>query len=140
MDIKAIRDAIKSELAGIAGLHCYDTIPDSPKSPAAVVVPDDPFIDYQQAMRGGQVEVYFKITLLTSTASTRGGQDVLDAMLSAGAGMTSSVIDALGSQALGEVAAGAFVVTEARDYGQTTIDQTTFWKADLHITLLTSRS
>jgi hypothetical protein len=105
LDVGGIRDGLETRLATITGLRTYDVVPANPQVPAAVVAPDDPFVDYLQAMQGGLVEVRFAIVLLVRMSTDRGWQDALDSYLSAGTGETSSVFDAIrGDKTLGGVA------------------------------------
>lgn len=133
LDIKTIRDGLKTRLETIDGLRCHDTIPGDVVAPAAVVVPDDPFITYHEAMSGGLCFANFKITLLCSDGSKRTGQDLLDEYLSAGTGMSKSVHGAINGDTTldGAINANNLIVSEARDYGVTEISGKQFWKADL---------
>lgn len=133
MDVAAVRDGLKVRLATVDGLRAYDTIPDSIAVPAAVVVPDEPFIDYLVAMQGGSVQLNFRVTLLTSRSSSRSGQDLLDDLLSAGTGETRSVFDAIrADKTLGGVVADT-IPFEAGDYGMTDIEGQQYMKADIRV-------
>lgn len=139
MNVAAIRDALKTRLATVTNLRAYDTIPASDVATiAAVVVPDEPFITYPETIARGQCTLNFKVTLL---ASGERAQDTIDGLLSSGTGQsTSSAVEAIvGDRDLGDTAQTC-VVTEAKDYGITDINGTTFWKADLHVTVTARRA
>lgn len=140
MNIASIRDGLKTRLATVSGLRAFDTIPMEFVPPAAVVVPDDPFIDYHEAFKGGLCLVRFRVTLLASRASERTGQDKLDSLLSAGTGQSSSILDAVdGDRTLGGTVSDC-VVDEAVDYGTTDVAGNSYWKADLRLRILVGRT
>jgi hypothetical protein len=139
-DVAAIRDGVKTRLATITGLRCYDTIPDRDiVVPAAVVQPSA--IRYQEAFKGGLVEARMRITIITSAGTDRVGQDQLDAYLSAGTGMTKSIVDALeGDKTLnGSADSSGIEVEHEIDYGKTVINEITYWKADVDLKVLRER-
>lgn len=79
--LSSLRDGIKTRLATISGLRAYDTWPDQPNVPAAIVKPLR--WDYRQAI-GGVNRVTFEIIILAAgyDASTIGrAQEKLDAYL-----------------------------------------------------------
>jgi hypothetical protein len=78
-----VRDGLKTALQNIAGLRVYDTIPENPQPPAAIVGQLDMNFDINNA-RGldlATVEVY----LLVQRMDVRSGQNKLDGFL-AGSG------------------------------------------------------
>jgi hypothetical protein len=121
-NVATVRDGIETRLATITGLRTYDTIPDKPESPAAVVTPGEPFVDYHEAMRKGLVEARFDIVLLVARAvGDDRSQTKIDGYLSAGTSQTTSVIDAIeGDVTLGGAVDHCFVA-EAGGYGTTNI-------------------
>lgn len=141
-NLGAIRDGVKTRLDTISGLRVYDTIPLNKDIvvPAAVVQPAR--IRYQEAFKGGCVEAIIRITVLTSAADARIGQDELDAFLSAGTGMTNSIVDALeADKTLNSSAdSSAIQVDHEIDYGPAVINESTYWKADIELKVLRARS
>lgn len=143
MDVDGIRDGLKTALETVTGLRAYDTFNDDitvTTVGGAVVVPDDPFIDYLQAMQGGLAVLNFRVVLLASRATERTGQDTIDALLSAGTGETKSVVDALrANKTLGGKAHDTVPHT-ARDYGTTEIGDVSYTKADLLVRVQAART
>lgn len=140
-DLGAIRDGIKATLATIDGLRCYDIIPDSDLVvPAAVVQPVT--ISHKETYGRGPVYCLLRVTLFTSAGSDRVGQDTLDALLSAGTGQTTSVIDAIEADPTlgGSVDSSGIDPDSEIDYGKAEVNGVIYWKADVHIKTLRSRS
>lgn len=140
----AIRDGIQTVLASVTigdkKLKVYDTVPDRDLVvPAAVVQPA--MIRYQEAFKGGLVEVRMTITLLTPRGSDRVGQNQLDALLSAGTGMTSSIVDALEDAPTlnGSADSSGVEVDHEIEYGVTDINGATYWRAEIALKVLRER-
>ena len=93
-----VRDGLKTRLQTISGLRVFDTIPENPQPPAAIVGQLDMNFDIDNA-RGldlATVEVY----LLVQRMDVRSGQDKLDAYLAGtGAGSVKAAIE--GDKTLG---------------------------------------
>lgn len=93
-----VRDGLKTRLQTITGLRVFDTIPENPQPPAAIVGQLDMNFDIDNA-RGldlATVEVY----LLVQRMDVRSGQDKLDAYLAgSGAGSVKAAIE--GDRTLG---------------------------------------
>lgn len=93
-----VRDGLKTRLQTISGLRVFDTIPENPQPPAAIVGQLDMNFDIDNA-RGldlATVEVY----LLVQRMDIRSGQDKLDAYLAGtGAGSVKAAIE--GDKTLG---------------------------------------
>lgn len=93
-----VRDGLKTRLQTISGLRVFDTIPENPQPPAAIVGQLDMNFDIDNA-RGldlATVEVY----LLVQRMDVRSGQDKLDAYLAGtGAGSVKAAIE--GDRTLG---------------------------------------
>lgn len=88
-----VRDGLKTRLQTISGLRVFDTIPENPQPPAAIVGQLDMNFDIDNA-RGldlATVEVY----LLVQRMDVRSGQDKLDTYLKGtGAGSVKAAIEA----------------------------------------------
>lgn len=140
-DVSAIRDGVKTALSTIDGLRPYDIIPDRDLVvPAAVVQPVK--IGFTEAFGRGPVDLRLRVTLLTSAGNDRTGQDQLDGFLSAGTGQTTSVVDALeADRTLGGSVDSLGIDPDFEiDYGRAEINGITYWKADVQVFVLRSRS
>lgn len=79
MTPNAVRAGIGTALDTIAGLRCFDYVPDSLAPPAAVVEPLE--IDYDEAMNSGTQFYRAFILVIVGRMSDRSSQDRLDAYL-----------------------------------------------------------
>lgn len=111
--VPAIRDGIRDRLETIDGLRGYDTMSTVLNVPAAVVVPDDPMVTYNEAMGPVTALLHFNVVVLVSKSSDRAAQDALDAYL-APSGVSS--VKAAVEGTLGGTADDAQVTTASR-YG-----------------------
>jgi hypothetical protein len=84
--VSTVRDNLKTQLATITGLRCYDTIPDSINVPAAVVGMLD--FEFDTTMHRGFDTASLDIILITGRMSERSAQNSLDTYLS-GSGASS---------------------------------------------------
>lgn len=114
-DLRTIRSRIGSAAAAVTGGQLYDRWPDNPVPPCVIVVPSGDG-DYHLAMGRGLMQVPIDVVLLVASVVTDEAQDDLDGFLSSGAGMTSSVVDALQHNNL-EGACSDLHVTGFGDYG-----------------------
>lgn len=73
---------LKTNLSTIAGLRCFEYVPDNFAPPCAVVLLES--IDYQRAFAGGNAQHRMKVTVIVARTSERAGQEALDAYLSYG--------------------------------------------------------
>lgn len=74
-----VREGLKKNLSSIKGLRCYDTIPDLPQPPAAVVGQLDFSFDLNNAR--GLDQANLDIYVLVQRHSERAAQDDLDKYL-----------------------------------------------------------
>ena len=79
MTPNAVRAGIATALDTIAGLRCFDYVPDSLAPPAAVVEPLE--IDYDESMNSGTQFYRAFILVIVGRMSDRSSQDRLDAYL-----------------------------------------------------------
>ena len=79
MTPNAVRAGIGTALDTIAGLRCFDYVPDSLAPPAAVVEPLE--IDYDESMNSGTQFYRAFILVIVGRMSDRSSQDRLDAYL-----------------------------------------------------------
>jgi hypothetical protein len=69
MSVTTVRNGLAARLATISGLRVYATPPDLVQElPAAVVTAGDPFLAYDQLVRGADVRYSFKVLLLVTSA------------------------------------------------------------------------
>ena len=140
MNVAAIRAGLMARLDTVAGLRCYDTIPDDVAAPAAVVVPDEPFAEYAIVVNRGTVTVNFPVVVVASRTSMRSGQALLDGYLSTGsAEAATSVVDAIYADTTLGGTCSTLVVRQAVDYGTTTIGSVDYLKADLLVAVQATR-
>lgn len=140
MNIATIRDSLKTRLATVQGLRCYDTIPDEINPPAAVVTPGTPFIDYHPTMAKAHAIVSFEVRIVVQRASERAAQDKLDAYLSSGASENDSVIDAIEADPTLGSTVDDTIVRMADEYGPVDWNGITYLAARLDVDLITTRS
>lgn len=140
MDIGSIRDELKTLLGNVSGLRTYDTIPDVPNTPAAVVRPAEQFLDYHPSMGSKYATASFEVLILVQRASERAAQDALDGYLSSGTSETSSIIDAIEADATLNGAVDDTIVRAASDYGPMTWNDITYLGARLDVDVIVSRS
>lgn len=156
-----IRDGTKAVLATVAlpggdsskKIRAYDIIPDSDiVVPAVVIQPVS--IGHKESYGRGPVLLRLRLTILVSAGTDRVGQDQLDAFLSAGTGATSSIIDALETYpglptdltdattvtATATVDSSCIDPDSEIDYGKAEVSGSVYWKADVYLKILRSRS
>ncbi len=93
MTPNGVRAALGVKLDTIAGLRCFDYVPDSLAPPAAVVEPLE--IDYDEAMNKGLEFYRAYILVIVGRMSDRSSQDRLDAYLTdAGASSVKAALEA----------------------------------------------
>jgi hypothetical protein len=74
-----LRDAIATAMGSIQGLRTSAFVPDAPRPPIAVVMPDR--IEYDLNARRGADRFFFTVTVLASRADDRAAQQNLDQYL-----------------------------------------------------------
>lgn len=81
--MRELRQAVVDRLAAVAtdrDITYYPFEPDEVDAPAICVLPDDPFVDYHQAMGGsGSAEWRFVLTLFANRVDEDSAQELLDA-------------------------------------------------------------
>ena len=93
MTPNAVRAGIATALDTIAGLRCFDYVPDSLAPPAAVVEPLE--IDYDESMNSGTQFYRAFILVIVGRMSDRSSQDRLDAYLTeSGASSVKAALEA----------------------------------------------
>jgi hypothetical protein len=89
--MQEIREALAEAMADIEGLRTSAFVPDAPRPPIAVVMPDR--IEYDLNARRGADTFFFTVTLLASRADERAAQQNLDQYL-VGANSVKKAIEA----------------------------------------------
>jgi len=77
--VSELRDALAQAMSSVTGLRTSAHVPDSPKPPIAVVMPDR--IEYDVNARRGADRFLFTVTVLASRADDRAAQQNLDQYL-----------------------------------------------------------
>ena len=77
--VTELRDGLAEAMSSIRGLRTSAHVPDAPRAPIAVVMPDR--IEYDLNARRGADTFYFTVTVLASRADDRAAQQNLDKYL-----------------------------------------------------------
>lgn len=128
--VSQLRTGIATRMATITGLRTSATVPDNPRPPVAVVIPDR--IEYDLDARRGADRFYFVVTLLVARADDRAAQDKLDGYL---VGPTSIKTAVEGDRTLGGVA-DTCRVTEVRNYSSVPVGDTLYLGAQLVVEVI----
>lgn len=80
VDVSAIRDALATNLANVAGLRTSGDVPDNPNPPIGVVFLET--VEYDDAFRGGLTTFMFNIMVIVSRADDRTAQRKLNQYIS----------------------------------------------------------
>ena len=124
--LSEIRDGIATNLSTISGLRTTGHIPGQINPPYAVISPDG--IEYHKAFRNGFNTYNFTISVVVGQAESRTAQTILDAYCSP-TGAT-SIKSAIESDKTLAGKAFNLVVSDMRNYGSTTIGETTYLAAE----------
>lgn len=127
-----IRDALKAALENPTqtNLSTYDTAPDMPQVPCAVVFLDDPVWE-PDTMNRGAISYHFIITILAGRVSESGAQNLLDGFLSySGPSTIVAAIEA--DKTLGGTASSVFV-HRATNYGPFKAGDTDYLGVQFHV-------
>jgi hypothetical protein len=124
--LSEIRDGIATNLATITGLRTSGVIPGQVNPPYAVISPEG--IDYHRAFHNGFNTYNFTITVVVGQADSRSAQNTLDAYCSPSG--ASSIKSAIESDKTLSGKAFDVMVSEMRNYGSTTIGETTYLAAE----------
>ena len=124
-DVSTIRQALADKMANVYGLRTSAYVPDAPRPPQAVVMPDR--ISYDLNARRGADTLFFTITILVGRADDRSSQGNLDKYLRG----TDSVKAALeADRTLGGVV-DTCRVTEMRNYAAVPVGEELYLGAQL---------
>ena len=135
-NVATIRDALKTNLSTVSGLNVYDTVPDKPEPPCAIVQPDTANFIIRETMAKGVVSLHFVVTVLVGRVVDDAAQDNLDAYLKTSG--TGSIWAALESDTTGGGAASDIKVANqaVRNYGGFTFNEITYLGAEFVVAVL----
>jgi len=122
-----LRDGLADRMSTIRGLRTSATVPDAPRPPVAVVMPDR--VVYDLNARRGADTFLFTIILLVGRADDRAAQNNLDAYI-VGDSSIKAAIEA--DRTLGGVA-NTCRVTEMNSYASMIIGETVYLAANFAV-------
>jgi len=125
--VSALRNALASSMGSITGLRTSATVPDNPRPPIAVVMPER--IAYDLNARRGADTFFFTIILIVSRADDRAAQNNLDAFLT-GESSIKAAVEA--DRTLGGVA-NTCRVTEMTNYASLPVGDVLYLSAQFTV-------
>jgi len=125
--VSALRTGLAEAMGTISGLRTSSTVPDNPRPPIAIVMPDR--IAYDLNARRGADTFYFTVILIVSRADDRAAQNNLDAFLT-GSGSVKAAIES--DRTLGGVA-NTCRVTEMASYSSLPIGDVLYLAAQFTV-------
>jgi hypothetical protein len=131
MSLSTLRTGIATNLATISGLRTSATVPDDPKPPVAVIVPNG--ISFDTAMGRGLDTYEFTVLVIVGRVDERSAQNTLDAYCAA-TGAT-SIKTAIERDKTLAGAAQSLRVTEMRNYSALQISENTYLAAEFAVTV-----
>jgi hypothetical protein len=129
--ITEIRTALASQLGTIRGLRVEASVPDQPKPPTAVVIPQG--IRFDVAMGRGTDEYDFSIIVIVGRVSDRTSQASMDSFCNS-VGTQSIKACVVSDPTLGGVVQSARV-TDMQNYGALTVGDTEYLSAQFAVTV-----
>jgi hypothetical protein len=130
MSVTTVRNGLATRLGTISGLRVYATPPDLVQElPAAVVTAGEPFLTYDQLVRGADVRYAFKVLLLVASADEAQAWSDLEPYLSAAGGAS---VKAAVDGTLGGSADWARVV-RSPSVGRVTVGGGVYWGATFSV-------
>tara|TARA_R110000868_G_scaffold121118_4_gene321423 strand:+ start:1900 stop:2307 length:408 start_codon:yes stop_codon:yes gene_type:complete len=127
--VAELRTGLAANLATITGLRTAAKVPDDPKPPVAIVLPQS--VTYDNAFGAGMTTYNFSVLLLVSRVSERTGQDTLDSWVSS-TGSNSIKLAIESDKTLGGTAYDVRV-SEVRNYGEVTAGDVNYFSAEFII-------
>jgi hypothetical protein len=124
-----LRTGLATNLATISGLRTAAKVPDDPKPPVAIVLPQN--VSYDNAFKGGLTTYTFSVLLLVSRVSERTSQNSLDAWVSS-TGSNSIKLAIESDKTLGGKAYDVRV-SEVRNYGEVSAGDVNYFSAEFII-------
>lgn len=133
MTVSGLRDGLAANLTTLFAGRSYDTVPDSPNPPCAVVVPNG--ITYHAAFLNGKSTYSFTVLVIVGRVDERTAQDRLDGYCTSTG--TTSVKAALESDCTLNGSAFDLLVTEMRNYQQLVLsDGVTYLSAEFAVSVI----
>lgn len=129
-NVSDIRQGLADAMQTIHGLRTSATVPDAPRPPQAIVMPDR--IDYDLDMMRGADRFYFTIILLVSRADDRAAQNNLDAYIT-GASSIKAAVEA--DRTLGGVV-DTCRVTQMRNYAAVSVGEVLYLGAEFDVEVI----
>lgn len=127
--VAALRTGIANNLSTIPGLRTAAKVPDDPKPPVAIVLPQS--VNYDQSFQRGMTIYNFSVLLLVSRVSERTGQESLDSWVSSTG--TYSIKNAIESDKTLGGNAFDVRVSEVRNYGEVSAGDVNYFSAEFII-------
>jgi len=124
--IADLREGIATNLSSISGLRTSWYVPDDPKPPIAVVLPDS--VRFDAAFRRGLDEYTFFVFVIVGRVNERTAQSLIDTYCNPSG--ESSIKAAIESDPTLGGAASDLRVTELRNYTAQTIAEVTYLTAE----------
>jgi hypothetical protein len=121
-----IRDGIATNLLTVLGLRSSGVIPAQVNPPYAIITPEN--VEYHKSFNNGLNTYSFTITLVVGMADSRTAQNKLDDYCSPTG--SSSIKSAIESNKTLSGKVFDLIVTDMRNYGSTTIGETTYLAAE----------
>lgn len=129
--ISELRNGIATNLATIPGLRTFAYVPDEPKPPIAVVMPDT--VEFDTAFARGLDTYNFIVQLLVTSASDRAAQSNIDAYLDPSG--TSSIKAAIERDKTLGGKAQTLRVETIRNYRRVDVNENQYISAEFTITV-----
>jgi len=129
-DVSTIRQALADKMANVYGLRTSAHVPDAPRPPQAVVMPDR--ISYDLNANRGADTLYFTITVLVGRADDRSSQGNLDKYLR-GRDSVKAALEA--DRTLGGIV-DTCRVTEMRNYAAVPVGEELYLGAQLIVEVI----
>lgn len=128
--VSELRDGLASAMSAVPGLRTSATVPDNPRPPIAVVMPER--IAYDLNAQRGADTFFFTIILIVSRADDRAAQNNLDAYLT-GSGSIKSAVES--DRTLGGVA-NTCRVTEMTNYASLPVGEVLYLSAQFTVEVI----
>lgn len=136
--MSAIRKAIITRLGTIEELTPYWFEPDEINAPAYFIMPDSPFIDYQQAYSSGYAEWRFVVTIVVDRIDEELSQGILDMYVDPEGPVVATLRKTGLTDALATLTNDFVDVTTATNYGEYTRGRTKFLIAQIKLVVRAS--
>ena len=128
--VSDLRTALASAMGSVPGLRTSAHVPDAPRPPIAVVMPDR--IEYDVNAKRGADRFFFTITVLASRADDRAAQQNLDQFLAGPKAIKEAVEK---DRTLGGKA-NTCRVTQMQNYAAVPVGETTYLSAQFIVEVI----